>query len=161
MSTPRREFLQTGLTLSALLVGAVQSKLVSATTSASEIFSFANLAQPQLVFTGYPTEQGFTDMIGEIFWVDMGAAETMLRLKLVNVVNQGINTFIVVFKTKDKRKLSQDTYRMDHATAGPIPMFMGHNPVTEKKYHEKFVKNGRQKTARVYYYEAVFNFAAS
>ena len=154
----RRQILKTGSVLGASIAGGLQTRLIKAASTTAEMFSFTNLDRAELVYTAYPSRQEFAELLGNEFWVDMGSGESMLRLILKELIDVDEDAFILVFKTRDPRKLAQNTYRVDHATIGPVPIFMGHNPVTQKRYLERFAWDGKQKVANRYFYEAVFNF---
>ena len=156
--TSRRQILKSGLVLGASIAGGLQARLIQAASTTAEMFSFANLDRAELVYTAYPSRQEFAELLGNEFWVDMGPGESMLRLILKELINVDEDAFILVFRTRDRRKLAQDTYRVEHATIGPVPIFMGHNPVTQRKYLERFIQDGKQKVANRYFYEAIFNF---
>ena len=157
MSTSRRQILKSGLVAGASLISGVKAKLAVAGGSCSEMLTHRNVAELDLVPQSFNTRQKFNTLIGDVFYVDMGPADSALPLHLQKLIDVDADTYIVVFTTRDGRRLAQDTYTINHPTIESMPVFMGPNPITQTEHLEGFIKGGKQKTPKRFYYEAVFN----
>ena len=155
MLTGRREVVRTVTVLIGIALLGMWTGKVMAYTPASGMFPFANLEASRMVYIEYPDRIGFNRARAGVFKVDMGPDARPMRLKLVRVIPLSGSTYVLKFRSWDRRKLENDTYLLEHRRLGPMPLFLTHNPVRGKIYRERFLRGGKQKIARKKIYEAI------
>ena len=77
----------------------------------------------QLVASDYLERLQYRDYRGEDFWLSKNREDPALQLELRGIIKLSSKAFMLKFRTRDLQELPQKTYKVDHATLGPMALF--------------------------------------